>query len=165
MSNAGPAYQRIVSLFSLNSIRGKQCILLKYESSDCEYLLHTPEHRHFDYRNYYDSYWTPIMENIGFDHKPHDTRHTCISLLSEAHVGPTIIKKIVGHAGAMSLTERVYTELDIRVLVEAINSIKEKKSENFGAYLCPTCSLLSTPLRNAERLSTINQVNLQCETV
>ena len=37
------------------------------------------------------------------------------------------IKKIVGHSGAMSLTELVYTELDIRVLVEAINSIKENK--------------------------------------
>lgn len=98
-----------------------------YESSDCEYLLHTPEHKHFDYRNYRDSYWMPIMENIGFDHLPHDTRHTCISLLTEAHVDPTMIKKIVGHSGAMSPTERVYTELDIRVLVEAINSIKEKK--------------------------------------
>ena len=95
-----------------------------YEGSDCEYLLHTPEHKHFDYRNYYDSYWTPIMENIGFEHKPHDTRHTCVSLLTEAHVDPTMIKKIVGHSGAMSLTERVYTELDIRVLVEAINKIK-----------------------------------------
>ena len=67
------------------------------------------------------------MENIGFDHKPHDTRHTCISLLSETHVDLTIIKRIIGHSGAMSLTERVYTELDIRVLVEAINSIKENK--------------------------------------
>lgn len=67
------------------------------------------------------------MTNIGFDHKPHDTQHTCVSLLTEVHVDPTMIKKIVGHSGAMSLTERVYTELDIRVLVEAINSIKEKK--------------------------------------
>lgn len=67
------------------------------------------------------------MENIVFDHKPHDTRHTCISLLTEAHVDPTIIKKIVGHSGAMSFTERGYTEPDIRVLDEAINSIKEKK--------------------------------------
>ena len=27
-----------------------------YESSTCEYLLHTPDQKHFDYRNYYDSY-------------------------------------------------------------------------------------------------------------
>ena len=63
------------------------------------------------------------MEALGFDHKPHDTRHTCISMLAEAHVDQTMIKKIVGHAGAMSLTERVYTHLDTTSLLEAINKI------------------------------------------
>lgn len=43
------------------------------------------------------------MEALGFDLKPHDTRHTCISMLAKAHVDQTMIKKIVGHAGAMSL--------------------------------------------------------------
>ena len=94
-----------------------------YESSDCDWLIHTPDHKHFSYRNYYDSYWTPLMEQLGFDHKPHDTRHTCISLLAEAHVDQTMIKKIVGHSGAMTLTERVYTHLDTEALVEAINCI------------------------------------------
>lgn len=94
-----------------------------FEGSRCEYLLHTPDQKHFDYRNYYDSYFTPLMEQIGFDHKPHDTRHTCISMLTEAHVDQTMIKKIVGHSGAMTLTERVYTHLDIETLVEAINKL------------------------------------------
>ena len=94
-----------------------------YEGSECDRLLHTPDQEPFDYRNYYDSYWTPLMEQIGFEHKPHDTRHTCISMLAEAHVDQTMIKKIVGHSGAMTLTERVYTHLDIQALVEAINQI------------------------------------------
>lgn len=94
-----------------------------YEGSKCEYLLHTHDQKHFDYRNYYDSYFTPLMEQIGFNHTPHDTRHTCISMLTEAHVDQTMIKKIVGHSGAMTLTERVYTHLDIETLVEAINKI------------------------------------------
>jgi hypothetical protein len=34
-----------------------------------------------------------------------------------------MIKKIVGHSGAMTLTERVYTHLDIEALVEAIHQI------------------------------------------
>ena len=94
-----------------------------FDGSACEYLLHTPDQKHFDYRNYYDSYFIPLMEQLGFDHKPHDTRHTCISKLTEAHVDQTMIKKIVGHSGAMTLTERVYTHLDIETLVEAINKI------------------------------------------
>ena len=35
----------------------------------------------------------------------------------------TMIKKIVGHSGAMTLTERVYTHLDVKALLEAINQI------------------------------------------
>lgn len=35
------------------------------------------------------------------------------------------IKKIVGHSGAMTLTEKVYTHLDMQVLVDAINKTLE----------------------------------------
>ena len=94
-----------------------------YDSSDGEYLVHKPDGGHFTYDNYYDSYWQPLFEQLDMDHKPHDTRHTCISMLADAHVDPTMIKKIVGHAGAMSLTERVYTHPDIEALVDAINQI------------------------------------------
>ena len=73
--------------------------------------------------HHYDSYFTPLMEQLGYDQTPHCTRHTCISMLTEAHVDQTMIKKIVGHSGAMTLTERVYTHLDIETLVEAINKI------------------------------------------
>lgn len=95
----------------------------KWYDDGCEYLLHTPEGVHFDYRNYYDSYWTPVMELIGCSHKPHDTRHTCISMMTAKEVSPTLIKKIVGHSGAMSLTEKVYTHVNIKELLEAINKI------------------------------------------
>lgn len=79
------------------------------------------------YRNYYDSYWTPLVEQIGIDRTPHCTRHICISMLLEADVQDTTIKKIVGHSGAMTLTEKVYTYLDMQVLVDAINKTLEEK--------------------------------------
>lgn len=44
-------------------------------------------------------------------------------MLTEAHVDQTMIKKIAGRSGAMTLTERVYIHLDIETLVEAINKI------------------------------------------
>ncbi len=90
---------------------------------DCEYLLHTEDGKHFLYRNYYDSYFVPFMKQLNIDRTPHCCRHTCISMLAEAGVDQTIIKKIVGHSGAMTLTEKVYTHFDIKELVDAINQI------------------------------------------
>ena len=77
---------------------------------DSEYLLHTDDGKHFLYRNYYDSYFKPLMKNLDIE-------------LADAHVDQTAIKKIVGHAGAMTLTEKIYTHMDIEELVKAINLI------------------------------------------
>ena len=68
------------------------------------------------------------MEQLGIERTPHYTHHTCISMLSEADVQDTTIKKIVGHSGAMSLTEKVYTHLDMQVLVDAINKTVDGKA-------------------------------------
>lgn len=95
-----------------------------YESCpECEYLLHTEDGKHFEYRNYYDSYFKPLMEQLGINRTPYCCRHTCISMLAEAGINQTFIKKIVGHSGAMTLTEKVYTHFDIKELVYVINRI------------------------------------------
>lgn len=44
-------------------------------------------------------------------------------MLAEANINQTIIKTIVGHSGAMSLTEKIYIHFDIKELVDAINLI------------------------------------------
>lgn len=93
-----------------------------YNKNNCEYLLSTPEGEHFKYRNYYDSYWTTLIEQIGMSHKPHDTRHTCVTLLTAAKVDDKIIKKIVGHKG-QGVTEVVYTHFEIQQLIDAIDKI------------------------------------------
>ena len=94
-----------------------------YESSKYEYVFHTPDQKHFLYRNYYDSYFNPLMVRHGFDQTPHCCRHTCISLLAEVKVTPTYQKMIVGHKGAMSITESVYTHIEMKELIEAIDSM------------------------------------------
>ena len=93
-----------------------------YNLNDCEYLLSTPEAEHFLYRNYYDSYWKPLVKTLDFNHKPHDTRHTCVSLLTAAGVDERVIRKIVGHKG-QGVTEVVYTHFQLEELKEAINKI------------------------------------------
>lgn len=93
-----------------------------YYMNDCEYLISTPEGAHFTYRNYYDSYWKPFIAQMEIEHRPHDTRHTCVSLLASAGVDERIIKKIVGHKG-QGVTQIVYTHFEIEELLEAINKI------------------------------------------
>lgn len=93
-----------------------------YNKNDCEYLLSTPDGSHFLYKNYYDSYWTPLINALGMHHRPHDTRHTCISLLTVAGINDKVIKKIVGHKG-QGVTEVVYTHFEMEELLDAINRI------------------------------------------
>jgi integrase len=88
-----------------------------------EYLLHTPAGLPFKYGYYYRELFRPYLNSLNIDRTPHCCRHTTISMLASAHVDQTTIKKIVGHAGAMSLTERVYTHLNINELIDAINKI------------------------------------------
>lgn len=56
-------------------------------------------------------------------YRPHSTRHTCILLLAEARVEQTTLKKIVGHQGAMTLTDRIYAHLDVNILIDAVNQM------------------------------------------
>lgn len=89
---------------------------------DCDFLICTPEGKPFLYRNYYDSYWKPIMDELHMIHRPHDTRHTCVSLLTMSGCDPRILKGIIGHKG-QGVTEVVYTHIDLQAKLEAINKI------------------------------------------
>lgn len=91
--------------------------------NDCEYLISTPEGKHFVYRNYYDSYWKPLMNQLSFDHHPHETRHTFESLMVSAGVDDKIIRKIIGHKG-LSVGEIVYMHWEVEQLIEAVNQIQ-----------------------------------------
>lgn len=93
-------------------------------SKDSEYLICTPEGNQMTYRNFTDCYWDPKLDVLGMkSHRPHDTRHTCITLLTAAGVDERIIKQIVGHKG-QGVTQVVYTHLQLPEKLEAINKIK-----------------------------------------
>lgn len=79
-----------------------------------EYLLGIPYHK------YVSDYFKPITKEYQ---TPHWSRHTCTSMMADAGIEPTIQKLILGHSGAMNVTERVYTHMDVRKLVEAIDKI------------------------------------------
>ena len=92
-------------------------------SKDCDHLICTPNNKPLTYRNYYDSYWTPLLKSLSLSkYTPHCTRHTCVSLLTEVGIDERIIQKIVGHKG-QNVTQIVYTHVDLPTKLEAINLI------------------------------------------
>ena len=62
-----------------------------------------------------------IMDH-DYGHRPHDTRHTFISRMADLGVDERITKAIVGHAGS-GVTETVYTHLNLKPLLKAVNKL------------------------------------------
>lgn len=88
----------------------------------CDHLICSQADAPLSYYTFRDNYWNAVMDIVSMDHRPHDTRHTCISFLAEAGVDQRIIRKIVGHKG-QGVTEAVYTHLELPAKLEAINRI------------------------------------------
>lgn len=93
-----------------------------YNSSNDYLLTMKTTGRKYLYRNYKDAYWLPVLNSLNMEHKPHDTRHTFISMMAAAEIDERIIKAIVGHAGS-GVTEIVYTHIPMRKMLEAVNQL------------------------------------------
>lgn len=89
---------------------------------DQEYLVQSPTGKKFSYNNCIQRQFTPIMAKLKMSHLPHDCRHTTATLLDNAGVDRTIIKRILGHT-SNDVTERVYTHKTPEQLLSAINKI------------------------------------------
>jgi integrase len=93
------------------------------ERSSCKYAVCTPEGNRLTYDNFRKHYWHPLMDKLNMDYIPHETRHTCNSLLIMANVNPTTRKKIMGHKSQMDIGEAVYGHIYVEELLKAINQI------------------------------------------
>lgn len=92
-------------------------IVTDFMGKDGDYLIGKKE----SYTLFHRDEWSKLADISG-SHTPHDTRHTCISLLAGAGVEERIIKQIVGHAGK-DITESVYTHIDMETKLAAIDRI------------------------------------------
>ena len=90
--------------------------------TDGEYLFSNGKKK-YSYKTFKSKFWNNLSDEFEMNHLFHDTRHTCVSRLAEKKAEQTIIKKIVGHVGAMSVTKKIYTHYDIKPLLEAVNLI------------------------------------------
>ncbi|MCT4544387.1 MAG: site-specific integrase [Vallitalea sp.] len=87
-----------------------------------EYLVSKPDNKPYKYDNYYRDNFKPIMEQLGFKHKPHDCRHTFATLMANAGADTIATQKIIGHASYQT-TANIYTHKDVEELQKAINMI------------------------------------------
>src|SRR5665648_460304 len=84
------------------------------------HLMTDEEGNGISYNRYYD-WFMVLMEQLNMSHKPHDTRHTFATLMSNAEANKVSIKRIMGHAST-DVTEG-YTHKDIEKLIKAIDLI------------------------------------------
>ena len=72
-----------------------------------------------DYRNRFRK----IMQKLEMQHKPHDTRHTFITLAKRQKMDEYALKLIVGHK-IQDITENIYTHRNKKDLIKEINRFK-----------------------------------------
>ncbi|WP_279006576.1 tyrosine-type recombinase/integrase [Thomasclavelia cocleata] len=88
-----------------------------------EYLFTTDKGRNFKYRDFKDSYFDMVMNDMGWNYTPMYCRNTFRRLLAKEKVSPFLIKKLMGTRSQMSITEKVYIHPEIEVLIDAIDKL------------------------------------------
>lgn len=76
------------------------------------------------YDHYFRQIFRPLMEHLGLNpkHRPHDTRHTFATMLSNADANPVSIRKLCGHS-SYTVTAKHYTHKSIAELKKAVDLI------------------------------------------
>lgn len=92
-------------------------------NKNSKYLIYNSAGGRMDYKNSYYSRWNRMMDEIGFVHTPHDTRHTFETRIDRTPANKTSIKKILGHK-IKDITNGVYNHKDLNDLLEAIDYLE-----------------------------------------
>lgn len=116
MDNGGIDDDMVIRIGKAKTAAGVREVPL---SDKAQKLLDLPHFKNIDNMKYRYKIW---REKINFDHTLHDTRHTCVSLLTEAKVDERIIRSIVGHKGR-GVTEQVYTHISLKEKKDALDLI------------------------------------------
>ena len=65
-----------------------------------------------------------VIEEYGLGkHRPHDGRHTFVTMASNYKIDEVTVKRIVGHARGRNVTQAVYTHKTQEQLLQAVNSL------------------------------------------
>lgn len=94
--------------------------------SDGGYTVLSLNGKPLDYGTCLRPRWERLMKDAGMQHKPHEARHTFISLCVEHGIDDRLVRQIVGHAGT-TVTDSVYTHVDRRFKLDAVNTLLPQK--------------------------------------
>ena len=97
-------------------------LVKKFYNPDKEYLFYCEDGTTMTYDKYKHRF-DKAMALLGLNHKPHETRHTFVTLAKKYNVDEYVLKRIVGHS-IKDITEKVYTHRDIENLRQEIEKIK-----------------------------------------
>lgn len=93
-----------------------------YHSSTGKYLIEEGG-KPITYMHFKDYHMNPLMQRLNMKHTLHDTRHTFATLSKEYGCDDFYRKLIMGHR-IESITDRIYTHVDIARLVLEVNKIE-----------------------------------------
>lgn len=95
--------------------------LFRYWKTGKEYLIMLAK-QHQRQQAFSNNRWSPLMRRLNMEHTCHETRHTFISMMANKGIDERITKSIVGHSGG-SITENVYTHIDLQPMLDAVNKL------------------------------------------
>ena len=105
----------------------KQLVEKRYNEAvemGSEYLFNDEE-GHKGTHMTYDKYrvrFNKVMNRLGMQHRPHETRHTFITNCKRCGVDDHILKRLVGHKD-VDITEAVYTHRELYELKRELKKI------------------------------------------
>ena len=100
-----------------------------------EYLISNKYGNHYTRAVYSNSNWVTVMNNLNFNHAPHDCRYTFAYLADKVNMNEICKKIIMGHSvanktgerfkigGKGDVTSSVYTEKTLSDLLVEINKL------------------------------------------
>lgn len=96
-----------------------------YNPENEYFLINHNNNKKFTYANFRDSYFDQLKSLLNWDEEitPHNMRKTFSSFLKRFNADPMYQKLILGHTGALDLTEKVYTSVKFDKLEETVNLI------------------------------------------
>lgn len=79
------------------------------------FLINSPRNLSYNYNNWLNLSFKPLLKKLNMAHTPHDCRHTFVTMMTAAGADSVALRQIVGHSGK-DITEKVYTHLPLEVL-------------------------------------------------